>query len=129
MAKDIGRNFILSKGETPIAGVRTTGLTVNNETIDFTDQNSDGWQELSSAVGQRNVEISISGIYVDDDLLDTSIDENIQGEFTLTSVGAGRTLTGDFNVTNYSESGEHEGEKTFECTLESSGEVIKGNVN
>lgn len=122
MAKDIGRNLVLSRGVNPIAGVRTKSLNVNNENIDFTDDDSDGWQELSTAVGQRNVTISVSGIYVDDDILDIAIAESIQDTFSLTNSG-GRTISGDFNVTSYSESGEHTGEVTFEAELVSSGVI------
>ena len=125
MAKDIGRNLVLSRSGTPIAGVRTKSVSISNETIDFTDDDSNGWQELADAVGQREVTISVSGIYVDDDLLDLALNENIQDDFTLTSE-SGRTVSGTFNITEYSESGEHTGEATFEAEFSSSGVVEKG---
>lgn len=122
MAKDIGRNLVLSKGATPIAGVRTKSLTVNNETIDFTDDDSDGWQELSDAVGQRNVTLSVSGVYVNNDLLTFGIAADIQDTFSLAGVG-GRTVSGLFNITSYSESAEHTGEVTFEAEFVSAGVI------
>lgn len=122
MSKDIGRNLVLSYDGTPIAGVRTKSLSVNNETIDFTDDDSNGWQTLSTAVGQRNVTVSVSGIYVDDALLDFSLGENIQGDFSLANED-GRTIAITGNITSYSESGEHTGAVTFEAEIESSGEV------
>jgi TP901-1 family phage major tail protein len=126
MAKEIGRDLVLSVGSpaAPIAGVRTKSLTVNNETIDFTDDDSDGWQELSTAVGQRSVTVSVSGVYDDDAVLDNALAADISETLTLTNA-AGRSITGTFMITSYSESGEHTGEVTFEAEFTSSGVITK----
>lgn len=126
MAKEIGRDLVLSIGAVPapIAGVRQKSLTINNSTIPFTDDDSDGWQELSTAVGERNVELSVSGVYDDDAVLDAALANDISETLTLTN-SAGRSISGTFMITNYSESGENDGEVTFEATFTSSGEITK----
>ena len=121
MAKGIGRDFVLNKDGTPIAGVRTKSYSISNETIDFTDDDSAGWQELATASGQRSVTISVSGVYDDDVLLTSAIATDISDSYTL--VNSARTIAGTFMITSYSESGEHTGEVTFEAEMTSSGAI------
>ncbi len=127
MSKLASRQFILSRNGAPIAGVRTKSIAAANENIDFTDDDSDGNQTLSSLVGRREVTISVGGVYNDDDLMGLALSENIQDEFTLTDTVNNEAITGNFNITNYTrEGGGSESELEFSAELASSGVISQG---
>lgn len=123
MSKIIGRAVVLSRGATPIAGVRTKSISIENEPIDFTDDDSAGWRELADQAGRKEVNISVSGLYTGGGLADLALSaSDITDTFTLTYPG-GRSISGTFNITSYSETGEHEGEYEFEAELQSNDSV------
>jgi predicted secreted protein len=66
----------------------------------------------------------VSGVYDDDVVLDVALNEDISETLTLTN-DAGRSISGTFMITSYSESGEYTGEVTFEAEFTSSGEITK----
>ena len=127
MSKLASREFILSRNGTPIAGVRTKSITIGNETIDFTDDDSDGNQELSDLVGRREVTISVGGVYNDDGLMSLALAENIQDDFTLTDTVNNEAISGTFNITSYArEGGGPESELEFSAEMASSGVITQG---
>ena len=61
MAMEKGSAFLLKVGNgaavpvfATVAGLRTTQLTVNTETVVVTNQGSGGWRELLSEAGVRS---------------------------------------------------------------------------
>ncbi len=110
-----------------VAGLRTRTLSLNAETIDITHQESAGqWRELLDGGGIRSARLSGSGIFKDE-----ASDETVRGYFFNGSVRAWQvvipdfgTATGGFQVTSLEFSGRHDGELTFDLTLESAGELV-----
>ena len=119
-----GRQVILTVGGQNILGVRTKGLTVNNEPIDTSDDNSAGWQEFDAIPGQKAVELPISGMVKNLELLRAIMGTGSQiYACTLTYPDGGSVVSGDFMLANYTETGEYNGAYTFDITLQSSGAV------
>ena len=65
MAMEKGSAFLLKVGEggaplvfTTVAGLRTTQLAINADTVVVTNQGSGGWRELLGGAGVRSVSIT-----------------------------------------------------------------------
>lgn len=111
-----------------LGGLRTRSLTFNGEMIDITNSDSTGlWREALSTFGIRSISISGSGVFLDGsdinkiltNMLTTTATYNLKvvvpglGTFTMTAAV----------FTSLSFAGNHNGETTYDCTIESGGEV------
>ena len=72
-----GRKVVLKKGSgvsaTVVAGGRTTTIKINNEPLDITDNQSGGWRELHAGFGVKSIDIDLSAIFKNDELIDIAI--------------------------------------------------------
>jgi len=122
-----GRQVTLTVGGQSILGIQSKGLTVNNEFIETTDDNANGWQEFAAIPGQKAVELPFSGMVKNLEVLRSIMGSGSQiYACTLTypdGTTTNSTVTGDFAMQSYTETGEYNGGYTFEVTLASSGEV------
>lgn len=122
-----GRAFTFDWDSTTLAGVKSRTLTVNNEHVDITTDDDSGWRTLLDDPGVRSLEVSIEGIVSDEVLLAEVMGANITGqtlEATLpTALSTAGTLSGNFKVTSYESSADHDGACEFSVTFASSGEV------
>ena len=50
---------------TAVAGLRSTSLTVNNESVDVTNKDSSGKRTLLAAAGVQSISVSGSGVFTD----------------------------------------------------------------
>lgn len=127
MAKVAGRLQLLKKAGVTIAGVRTTGLSVDNTPIDITDNDSAGFQKLLPESGLQVLTISVSGVESDRVLRDIAL--NTAGSQLVTdlsfvfasALGTNDTLTGDFYLSNYKEDADYKDAVQFSATFMSSG--------
>lgn len=122
MSADVGRNLTIKKGTILIAAVRTKGVAINNEPIDITNDDDLGWRTLLEEVGQKQVDLTVGGVVMDDTLRNASINGVLLESYTITFHDGG-VMTGDFFLQGYNENGEYNGAVTFDATLQSSGEV------
>jgi len=132
MAAQKGRDLLLkldSDGAgsfVTVAGLRTHQLAFNAQTVDTTDQVSAGaWRELLADAGIKSASIRGSGIFKD-----ASSDATIRSYFfdgTVRSwqviIPAFGTVEGPFQISALEFAGQHDGEMTFDLTLESAGEL------
>ena len=132
MAAEKGRSFIISRcdGEatevfTEVAGLRSTGLTIDGESVDITNKDSSGWQTLLAGAGTTSVSVSGSGVFFDsagEVLIQTSAMtktlDNYEIEFE-----SGDKFAGAFQVTSYERTGEYNGEVAYSMSFMSSGAV------
>lgn len=129
MAADRGLDFLLKQGTaaggTTVAGMRTTGLTVNNEIVDITNKDSSGARTLLADAGVQALTITASGVFTD-----AAVEETVRGYAFAKSINAfglvfpnGDTLDASWYITNYERAGEYNGEETYSMTLESSGAI------
>jgi TP901-1 family phage major tail protein len=130
MAAQKGRNFLLKQGTaaggTTLAGMRTTGLTVNNEQVDITNKDSGGWRTLLEAAGTQSMDITVEGVFTN-----AAVEHTVRGYAVANSINAfalvfgdGDYIEGNFAISNYQRSGAFNGEETYSLTLQSSGQPV-----
>lgn len=130
MAGFVGREALLTKGATVLAGVRTKGLNWSGESIDVTSGEDDGLRLLLAASGQEQIDIPIDGIFKDDTLLNIVLDTTQSKLLTDIELELGiinptnttkATITGDFRLSGFEVGMPYNDASTFSGTLESSG--------
>ncbi|OYX61622.1 MAG: phage major tail protein, TP901-1 family [Novosphingobium sp. 32-60-15] len=134
MAAQKGSAFLLkiSDGASPptyntVAGLRTTQMSINGESVVITSKDSGGWRELLSGAGTRSVTVSAAGIF-----LGSTAEMSIRGnalagtiaDYELSFEG-GERMRGKFLVQRLDYSGDFNGERNYTMTLESSGLVAQ----
>lgn len=133
MAESIGRDMTLAIGadgmEVTITGVRTKSFTINNEPVDITNDDDDGWRDLLSEPGQKSVDFSCEGVVVDDAVRALAIaaaDVSTNALFTfplLTGEMTAASLECQAVITSYAETGTYNDAVTFSLELQSKGAV------
>ena len=133
MTAQKGAAFLLkiADGQVPatyetIAGLRTTQLSVNGDTVVVTHKESGGWRELLSGAGTRSVSVSASGIFLGTDAETAIRTHALAGtldDYEL-SFEDGAKMRGRFLVQRLDYAGDFNGERTYALQLESSGEVV-----
>lgn len=109
-----------------VAGLRTTQMSVNGDTVVVTHKGSGGWRELLSGAGTRSISVSASGIF-----LDSAAEGRVRGnalagtldDYEL-SFEDGTRMQGRFLVQRLDYAGDFNGERTYALQLESSGPVV-----
>ncbi len=134
MAAQKGSAFLLKISDgavTPtyntVAGLRTTQMSINGESVVITTKESGGWRELLSGAGTRSVTVSAAGIF-----LGSAAEVQVRGnalagtiaDYELSFEG-GEKMRGKFLVQRLDYSGDFNGERNYTMTLESSGLVAQ----
>ncbi|MBA4355552.1 MAG: phage major tail protein, TP901-1 family [Novosphingobium sp.] len=134
MAAQKGSAFLLKISDgaaTPtyntVAGLRTTQMSINGESVVITSKESGGWRELLSGAGTRSVTVSAAGIF-----LGSAAEMSVRGnalagtiaDYELSFEG-GEKMRGRFLVQRLDYSGDFNGERNYTMTLESSGLVAQ----
>lgn len=109
-----------------VAGLRSRSIAFNAETVDVTHQESAGqWRELLSGAGAKSARIAGSGIFKD-----AASDATIREVFFEGLIRAWQVVIpdfgmveGPFQITSFELSGRHDGEVSFDLTLDSAGEL------
>ena len=115
---------------TTIAGLRSSSLTVNNESVDVTNKDSSNNRTYLAAAGIQSTSISGSGVFTDASsettLKTNALADTINNyQFLVPDFG---TFTGAFQVTSLEYSGEFNGEVTYSCSFESAGAITFATV-
>ena len=132
MTAQKGSAFLLKVGDgaTPpayrtVAGLRTTQMSINGDTVVVTHKESGGWRELLSGAGVRSVSVSASGIF-----LGSAAEAALRANALAGLVDAyelsfedGEKLRGRFPVQRLDYAGDFNGERNYSVVLESSGAV------
>jgi TP901-1 family phage major tail protein len=133
MTAQKGSAFLLKIGDgtqppayQTVAGLRTTQMSVNGDTVVVTHKESGGWRELLSGAGTRSVSVSAAGIF-----LGSAAEGAIRGhalagtieDYEL-SFEDGAKLRGKFLVQRLDYAGDFNGERNYTLQLESSGPVV-----
>ena len=132
MAVEKGSAFLLKVGDgapvpvfATVAGLRTTQLSINGESVVVTSKDSGGWRQLLSGAGVRSVSVAGAGVFTG-----SAAEARIKGN-ALTGVlddyrlsfESGESMTGRFLVTRLDYAGDFNGERSYTLSLESSGAV------
>jgi TP901-1 family phage major tail protein len=109
-----------------VAGLRTTQMSINGDTVVVTHKQSGGWRDLLSEAGTRSVSVSASGIFLgsgeESELRAHALAGRI-AQYEL-SFEDGERLRGRFLVQRLDYSGDFNGERNYSLQLESSGPVV-----
>jgi TP901-1 family phage major tail protein len=128
-----GSAFLLKVGDgasppayATVAGLRTTQLSVNGETVVVTSKDSGGWRELLSGAGVRSVSVSGAGVFTGsaaEARLKANALAGMLDDYEL-SFESGERMRGRFLVSRLDYAGDFNGERSYTLSLESSGEVV-----
>lgn len=109
-----------------LAGLRTTRMSFNAETVDVTSMESEGgWRELLAGAGVRSVALSGAGVFKDaaTDARARQIFFDAQTPaFQIIIPGFG-VMEAPFQLTGLDYAGSHNGEATYDLSLASAGVV------
>jgi TP901-1 family phage major tail protein len=129
MAAQRGKDMLLKMRDdasafVSVAGLRSRRISFDAEAVDITHAESIGrWRELLSGAGVKKATLSGGGVFKDtaSDLLirQTFFDGTIRDwQIIIPDFG---TITGAFQISGLDYRAEHQGEVTFEMSLESAG--------
>lgn len=149
MAAQSGKSLLLKIGDgaspevfTTVGGLRSTGITMNDEAVDITNKDSNGSRLLLAGGGTQAVSISGSGVFTDaaseTSLKDAYFAQAQTSDGTSAQTSAFKnfqiiipdfgTLTGTFMIASLEYAGEYNGEVTYSITLESSDYITFASV-
>ncbi len=128
MGAQKGKDLLLKmhdgSGFAAVAGLRSRRIAFNAETVDVTHAESAGrWRELLEGAGIKRASISGRGLFRDaasDALVRQTFFEGVVKNCQVIVPDFG-TIEGLFQITAFEFAGEHNGEVTFELSLESAG--------
>jgi TP901-1 family phage major tail protein len=113
-------------GFSTVAGLRTRRLAFNAETVDITHaESANRWRELLDGAGVKRASVSGRGLFkdaaTDAAMRQTFFDGTVLAyQIVIPDFG---TVEGPFQLTNLEFAGEHNGEVTYDVSLESAGEL------
>jgi TP901-1 family phage major tail protein len=133
MTAQKGSAFLLkiSDGASPaafqtVAGLRTTQMSINGDSVVVTHKGSGGWRELLSGAGTRSISVSAAGIF-----LGSQAEASIRAHALAGTIDQyelsfedGEKLRGSFLVQRLDYAGDFNGERNYTLQLESSGAVV-----
>ena len=113
-------------GYTTVASLRTRRLAFNAETVDITHaESANRWRELLDGAGIKRASVSGRGLFKDatsDALMRQAFFDGsvVSHQIIIPDFG---TVQGPFQITSLEIAGEHNGEVTYDMSLESAGEL------
>lgn len=125
MARHLGRALVIEWDTVDLVGVRSKTFTINNEYVDTTNDDDDGWVTRLASPATRSVEVQVSGITENQILIAEVMKANVEGEPLDIELptATGAQLSGTFLVTSFEGSGEYDGAYEFSATFVSNGAV------
>lgn len=124
MVANAGREVDFLWNGLPLLGVREKNIAFNGEPINVTSDEDEGWRTLIADVAAENqVDITLSGVTKDTRLkIDWfAMTRTRSASFTYPN---GDVISGTFMISAFSEGVPYNDAITFECTLQSTGEVF-----
>lgn len=108
---------------TTVAGVRSTGATINNEPVDVTNMGSGGFREYLADGGVQSISMNVDGVVVDDSAFETMLTQakdrtKVHYQFAFAGTGV---ITAKFVITSVQVTGSYNEAQTFSAQIESSG--------
>jgi TP901-1 family phage major tail protein len=130
MAAQKGKDLLVKiadgAGYTTVAGLRTRRLAFNAETVDITHaESANRWRELLDGAGVKRASVSGRGLFKDastDALMRQTFFDGAVKSYQIVIPDFG-TVQGAFQIANLEFAGEHNGEVTYDVSLESAGEL------
>lgn len=121
--KIVGTDVTVTVGGAALIGTLSKNISFNGETLDVTDDNSSGWQELAAVHGLKSLEFGFSGPLKNLELVGLYFGASQAVELIWT-FPEGSTITGDGVLSALSTSGDSNTPYTWDATFASSGAQI-----
>lgn len=130
-----GRSLLvrLRNGGSPVGSftmAMSNEIALTQEYVEANDKSSNGWRQGAPGAGLKSATISMDGVFKS-----TALETSLQELLTTGSCDTfdiidedGERYEGDFIVTSYSKSGEHNTNIEWSATLESTGEITYTSV-
>ena len=120
-----------------VGGMRSSSITLNDESVDITNKDSKGTRTLLAGAGVNSISISGSGVFTNDtqeQLVRTTFQAQQNTSDGSTSqtpafknfkfkISSLISYTGPFQITSIEYAGEYNGEATYSMSFESAGYV------
>ncbi len=123
MAATSGRDFLILKNAVALAGLRENSVSFDGSPVDITSKDDNGFRTMGAFAGVRSFDISASGVLTDDVIRD--IAQNPTFGLLLTDVtieyADGTVVDGNVYLASAEFAGAHDGENTYDISLQSSG--------
>lgn len=123
---DTGRDLLILKAATAIAGAQANSISIDNSPVDVSTIAGAGWRTLGDFAGNRSMDLSVNGVWTDDVMRDVALDATdsnlLLTDITVTFADTA-SLSGDFYLASYEETGEHDGAVMFTMSLQSAGVI------
>ena len=120
----LGRDMLLTVAGQPIAGVMSKGVSIANEPVDVSSDDSTGFRELMAQSGTSTVDISLSGVTKNMELERSCIVNESKIYALVITYTDGSTLTLDGFLATYATTAEHAGAQSFDASFQSSGTYV-----
>jgi predicted secreted protein len=120
----LGRDAVLTIAGQAIAGVTTKGLSIANEAVDVTDDDSAGFRTLMAQSGMSTLDLSVSGVVKNLELMRSFITNESKIYAFIMTYTDGSTVTFDGFFSTYSDTGETATAFTFDASFQSSGAYV-----
>jgi len=129
MAGNVGRNFLINKGGTPLLGLRDVSVEKAEGEINISTGEDAGWQLLLEASSEKSVTVTFSGITKDNIIRDLVMagtgllmtDVTLTYPIMVSTNTTAATMSGDFRISGITDSCTYNDACTFDATLMSSG--------
>jgi TP901-1 family phage major tail protein len=118
-----GRALTINWKAVTLAGVQSKGVTMTNELIDVTSDDSNGWRTLLGTPGVRAVDVTVGGVTEDQVLIADFMNNQNTGATVVNLPTTTGTLNGTFMLGSFNMTGEHDGAVEFEVEFQSTGAV------
>lgn len=117
-----GRELLIKKNGTAIAGLRSTSVSFTSGGVDVTDKLDGGYRTMADFSGQQSFDVTASGVakgVVIRDIFKAGTGYLVTDVTVVWDTGEEWAV--DLWIESYTETGEHNGEVTFDVTMQSSG--------
>ena len=134
---DVLMKIDISGTKTTIGGLRSTSITLNDESVDITNKDSLGTRTLLAGAGVNSLSVSGSGVFTDS-AAEVAVRTAFAAQQTTTDGSSAQTAafesfqfiipnlgtyTGAFQITSLEYAGEYNGEATYSMSFESAGYI------
>jgi predicted secreted protein len=120
----LGREITLLMAGQPVAGVTTKGISIANEPVDVSSDDSSGERELLAQAGSRTVDYSLSGVTKNLELMRSTLTNESKVYTLLTTYTDGSTIAIDGFMATYNATGEYNGAETFDASFQNTGAPV-----
>jgi len=144
MAAQKGKDVLIkidngSGTQTTIGGLRSSSITLSDESVDITTKSSSGYRTLLAGGGVNSISISGSGVFTDDVYENLMKDAYFAQQNLAVDGSTAQTpafenfefyiptffkFTGAFQITSLEYAGEYNGEATYSMSFESTGIIL-----